>query len=451
MTQLDNNYSKGRPMLKVISKGIIASSILASSVLLPQIPLFNNSQAVVEASSYSVNATNLNVRSGPGTHFSRIGSLPSGSGIQVIEQLNNGWYKISYKGQTGYVSGQYVRSGAGPSPTTSSTYTVTATVLNVRSGPGTNHARIGSLRQGSSLQVVQRLNNGWYEISFNGKRAYVSGQYVTTAGSSPVASAVYRVNATGLNVRTGPGLEHRKIGLLKNGTVLNVIHRESNGWYKINFNGQTGYVSGQYVTTGNVGGPSGANILNVPLIAQRPELPSGCEATALAMALNYHGVNVSKTTLANQMPYDPTPLTRNSNGSIRTWGDPDVGFVGTPFGNGYTINPGPLKQVLDRYRPGGVNLHGADFSAVEQYVLQGKPVLAWFTISHEMPSARTWTTPAGKTINAARPLHCIVVTGVDANYVYFNDSESVQKNVKMSKSKFISIYNAMGKRALAVN
>lgn len=379
MHHIDGSQEKRLPIKKTLSKGLISASILASSLLLPQLPINFSNQTVVQA------ATN---------------------------------------------------------------YTVTATNLNVRSGAGTNYSRIGSLRQGSAVQVIQKLSNGWYKISYNGKTGYVSGQYIKENSSSP--APVYRVDVSGLNVRSGPGVQYSKLGLLKNGAVLNVIHKETNGWYKINFNGKTGYVSGQYVTTGVVGTPA-SRILNVPLIAQRPELPSGCEVTSLAMALSYYGVHVSKTTLAKQMLYDSTKLVRNANGTIRTWGDPDVGFVGTPFGNGYTINTGPLKRLLDIYRPGGVNLTGKDFSSVEQYILQGKPVLAWFTINYKMPSARYWKTPAGKSIYAPTPLHCIVVTGVDANYVYFNDSEAVKKNVKMSKSAFIKIYNAMGKRALAVN
>ncbi|WP_409296006.1 SH3 domain-containing protein [Peribacillus sp. SCS-26] len=324
------------------------------------------------------------------------------------------------------------------------TYTVNASSLNVRSGPGTKYAKIGSLPRGASISVVTKLSSGWYKISYKGKTGYVSGQYVKIG----TTSVTYRVKVgTTLNVRSGPGTKYATLGSLTNGTVLKVIRKETNGWYRISFNGKTGYVSGQYVTTGSV---TASKRLNVPLVYQRPELPSGCEATALTMALNYYGVKVGKTTIAKKMPYDSTKLVRNADGSIRIWGDPDVGFVGSPFGNGYTINPGPLKRVLDQYRSGGINLTGKSYSEIEKQVALGRPVLAWFTISHEMPTKRTWKTPKGKIINAARPLHCIVVTGFDSNYVYFNDSESRQKNVKMSKSKFSSIYNAMGKRALAV-
>lgn len=199
-----------------------------------------------------------------------------------------------------------------------------------------------------------------------------------------------------------------------------------------------------------VSGP-GKNLLDVPLISQYPELPSGCEVTALAMALRYYGVKVDKTTLAEQMPYDRTPLKRDHNRRIVQWGDPEVGYVGNPYKLGTTINPNPLKKVLDRYRPGGIPLYGKEFSTIEHYVKKGKPVIVWYTLHYRMPEKRTWRTPAGKLIYAPTPLHCVLVTGVSDRHVYFHDSDAGKKHVKVAKDQFIAVYNAMGRRALVVN
>jgi len=53
-----------------------------------------------------------------------------------------------------------------------------------------------------------------------------------------------------------------------------------------------------------------------------PRLKNGCEMTSLAMVLNYHGVKVTKNTLANQVNKVPWMY---SNG-LR--GNPNLGFVG---------------------------------------------------------------------------------------------------------------------------
>lgn len=345
-------------------------------------------------------------------------------------------------------------------------YTVNASSLNVRKGAGTKYGVIGSVKRNASLTVKKKMSNGWYQIDFKGKTGYVSGEFVkqttskvSTNISTKTSSTKYKyiVTASSLNVRKGTSTKYGSLGTVKKNTELNVKKQMSNGWYEIDFKGKTGYVSGSYVkktTASTTSTSSATKLLNVPLIKQRPELPAGCEPTALAMALAYYGQNVSKTTIANQMPKDKTAVKRYSDGTIKIWGDPEVGYVGDPYGNGITINPNPLKKVLDKYRKGGVALYGKDFSVVESYVKKGKPTLVWFTVTHEMPTKRTWKTTKGKTIQAPRPLHCIVVTGIDNKYVYFNDGESTSKsgkNVKVEKNKFINIYNAMGKRALVVN
>ncbi len=44
-----------------------------------------------------------------------------------------------------------------------------------------------------------------------------------------------------------------------------------------------------------------------PLIGQRPELPTGCEITATTMMLQFAGANVTKLSLAKEMPRSSDP------------------------------------------------------------------------------------------------------------------------------------------------
>jgi 2',3'-cyclic-nucleotide 2'-phosphodiesterase/3'-nucleotidase len=56
------------------------------------------------------------------------------------------------------------------------------------------------------------------------------------------------VTATALNVRLGAGTNYKVIGVLKAGQSINIVG-ENNGWYKIDYNGKTGYVYGKYVAS----------------------------------------------------------------------------------------------------------------------------------------------------------------------------------------------------------
>ena len=54
-----------------------------------------------------VNASSLNVRSGPGTSYSILGGLSDGAKVEVISE-SNGWAKIVYKDSEAYVSSKYL-------------------------------------------------------------------------------------------------------------------------------------------------------------------------------------------------------------------------------------------------------------------------------------------------------------------------------------------------------
>ena len=137
-------------------------------------------------------------------------------------------------------------------------YEVTASSLNVRSFPNTNCKVLGSYQRGSKV-TGEMLTSNWLKISYNGKTAYLSGDYLRLVKSSntdksssatkDISSDVRYKTTSGLNVRKGPDTSYAKIGLLSCNQVINPVGITDNNWYKINYNGQMGYVCGDYVTT----------------------------------------------------------------------------------------------------------------------------------------------------------------------------------------------------------
>lgn len=66
----------------------------------------------------------------------------------------------------------------------------------------------------------------------------------------PLVSLPYRVKTwvyLGLNVRSGPGTQYPKIGLMRAGQIFQFLLQSENGWYKIDYQGQNAWVSAQYV------------------------------------------------------------------------------------------------------------------------------------------------------------------------------------------------------------
>lgn len=102
------------------------------------------------------------------------------------------------------------------------------------------------------LQVVGQ-ENGWFKVNVNGQTGYVSGDFVTTGGKTGTTvqqgTGTYTVNVSSLNVRTGPSTSHTVLGSVNKGKTVQVVG-EVQDWFKINFNGGTGYVSKDFVTKG---------------------------------------------------------------------------------------------------------------------------------------------------------------------------------------------------------
>ncbi|MGE6366110.1 peptidase M24 [Bacillus cereus] len=214
------------------------------------------------SSSYTVNADVLHVRAGSSTSHDIITRVYNGQSLNVIGE-ENGWFKINHNGQTGYVSGEFVskKGATNNNVSTGGNNKVTADVLRVRTGPSTSSSVSGRVYEGQTLNVIGQ-ENGWVKIKHNGQVGYVSSQFVSGASSNTgstnsnnneatvqPASGNYTVNVSSLRVRTGPSTSHPTVGSVKQGQVVQVVG-EVQDWFKINYAGQTAYLSKDYVTKG---------------------------------------------------------------------------------------------------------------------------------------------------------------------------------------------------------
>ena len=138
---------------------------------------------VTDKANYIVttSSSSLNVRSGAGTKYSKIGSLAKGTVVEVVE-IKDGWAKIifpSTRYTNGYVSAQYLTKQSTSPETVIGEKTVIARVLNVRSGAGTSYSIVGKLIRNTKVEVIETVANGsWSKIKFSGGYAYVSSTYI---------------------------------------------------------------------------------------------------------------------------------------------------------------------------------------------------------------------------------------------------------------------------------
>ncbi|MDO4572996.1 MAG: SH3 domain-containing protein, partial [Clostridia bacterium] len=236
----------------------------------------------------------VNYRQGPGTDYGAIGRLSSGTELGIFGMVD-GWYKVKAMttGQVGFIKKRYVTitspnadttnfvtpaPGSTPTPAPggaslpapgapspppatdigaesvvyAASGIINGSAVNIRAGASTSTRSYGKLARGTALGIFEKAGS-WYRVrvSASGQEGYVYGRYVTlveAAADAASESAGY-INASGVNVRSGPSTAYDRLLRLSRHTSLTILG-SSGSWYhvRIDASGQEGYVFGKYVT-----------------------------------------------------------------------------------------------------------------------------------------------------------------------------------------------------------
>lgn len=104
----------------------------------------------------SVNNDSVNLRSGPDTKYSVIYELPAGYPLKVVSRKGE-WLKVSdFENDQGWIFASLVSQ--------TSYVIVTVKEGNVRSGPGVNYDKVGSVSSEVILRQVKREGD-WVQVS----------------------------------------------------------------------------------------------------------------------------------------------------------------------------------------------------------------------------------------------------------------------------------------------
>lgn len=128
----------------------------------------------------------LRLRSEANTESAILKNLVNGAQVEVLDAAVEGWYQVTYKGFTGYVSSEYLTISDEAAPAAqsaevedeSSYVRVVDGPLNIRSGPTTDSEKVGSLSTGKVVEVIGYAD-GWYQV----KSGYICAEYVTESSA----------------------------------------------------------------------------------------------------------------------------------------------------------------------------------------------------------------------------------------------------------------------------
>ncbi|GAA3411145.1 N-acetylmuramoyl-L-alanine amidase [Paenibacillus hodogayensis] len=169
-------------------------------------------KAHADSFSARVATDSLIIRAEPAARGAVVGSLSKGAVVSVSTE-SYGWAKVQSGKLTGWVAGHYLvkagstsdsKSGTTASKTSgksdvsvanasgSTSGTVQADQLWLRSGPGTDSKALELVAKGTRLAIVKR-QDGWLQVKTpQGNAGWVSARYVDESSDTAVAKTAYK-------------------------------------------------------------------------------------------------------------------------------------------------------------------------------------------------------------------------------------------------------------------
>lgn len=340
---------------------------------------------IVEVTGY------LNVRETASPDADVIGKLQDGGACEILDDSTEEWYHISSGGIEGYISAEYVLTGEKAREKAMEEAalraTITADSLNIRKEPGTSAEVVGQALKGERY-LVESQEDGWIQIS----SGYISADYATVAyGLNEARKLDMRFMVLNLydnlgissvdsylNIRSEPSEDGDIIGKMTSKSAGEILETSEDGkWYKIKSGPVTGYVSADYILTGQAAKDEALQVAELMAIVSTDRLNAREQPTQDSKIW---------TQISNNERY---PVTEQLDGWVGIELDTSTAYVSTDYvdvryalpeavkfspldGNqslrNKMVNYG-LQFVGNRYVWGGNDPHtGADCSGFVKYV-----------------------------------------------------------------------------------
>lgn len=189
-----------------------------------------------------------------------------------------------------------------------------------------------------------------------------------------------------------------------------------------------------------------AEVPGFETVLQNPELPTGCEITALTQTLNYYGFDVDKEFMCDTF----MPIDFNGYYSM------DDVYLGDPRSyNGFGCNAPVIEKAANDYFAYigsdwyALDLTGINMDDVLYQIEQGRPVVVWSTMDQrESQASFQFILGCGEEFWFNGYQHCLTVYGYDRNRGVVMVADPLVGNIEYDADRFGRIYEIMGSQAV---
>jgi uncharacterized protein YvpB len=182
-------------------------------------------------------------------------------------------------------------------------------------------------------------------------------------------------------------------------------------------------------------------------VLQNPELPTGCEITSLTSVLNFHGFDVSKTTMADVY------LEKGAVGVTDPW----ISFVGSPYtSSSYGCFSPVIEKCADKFLAENQSslktyrLSGVTFRNLFTELEQGNPIIIWASMYlSKTYNSSVWNFEDYSVAWIANE-HCLVIYGYDLDRNVVLAADPLVGNTEYDIDAFEERYNELLRQAVVI-
>ena len=209
-------------------------------------------------------ADRLNLRTKPSEEAPTLGKYYTGTFVEVLEDDNSGWVKVRFCNLEGYMMKKYLAFGEDRGNVRSALPGVKinnagGTGLNLRETQSVNSLSLGLYKNGETV-LVFGVDETWCHVQVDGKigfmlreklspiLAYHNNTTNSADNKSIPAAMVNNLNPEDrLNLRTAPSTDAPTLGKYYNGTQVELLSTEKNGWIKVRIGNLDGYMLAEFL------------------------------------------------------------------------------------------------------------------------------------------------------------------------------------------------------------
>ena len=193
-------------------------------------------------------------------------------------------------------------------------------------------------------------------------------------------------------------------------------------------------------------------IEEVPLICQKPKLPTGCEIVAATMVLQFYNENIVEEEFANKWIEKDNYFYIKDGKKIGP--DPSKVFVGNPFEeSSYGCFAMPIVQAINsnsKKCKAKLVKENTLKELCQNYINYNKPLLIWASMAmRPLANGDSWYLEDGSILVWPAGEHCLVLVGYSSDSYYFNDPQS-GKVMEFKAEIAESVFKELGSQAVYI-